>query len=288
MHYIDLHTHSQCSDGTMSPAELIREAVKENIKAISITDHDTAEGTQEALFEGEKRGVEVLSGVEISAFLHDIPMHILGYGFACNNEKFQQQLKRVQKARNERNLSIINKLVDLGFDIQAEELKKYSPTGQTGRPHIASLLVEKKIVKNMDEAFSRFLRKDGLAYVARKKLLADDAINMIRSAGGIAVLAHPLTLDRSMSILPAVLQELIKLGLEGIEAYYPIHSKNIRRNLIDLAEQFGLIITGGSDYHGTIRNGTRLGGNNKQQRVPYDLYTHLTERLSGIALNLSN
>ncbi len=264
----------------MTPSELVQAAVKENIKAISITDHDTVEGTSEALEEGEKHGIDILPGVEISAFLHDTPMHILGYGFNHEDNEFKNELKKIQEARNERNISIIKKLVALGFDVQAEELKKYSPTGQTGRPHIASLLIDKKIVHTMDEAFARYLRKDGLAHVARKKLLTRDAISMIHSAGGIAVLAHPLTLDRTMTTLPAVLEELKGLGLEGLEAYYPTHSKTVRKKLIETAGRFDLLITGGTDFHGTIRNGTKLGGTNKQQKIPYEIYTQVKKKLA--------
>ena len=188
MDCIDLHLHSTCSDGTMSPSQLVHEAARRNIKAIAITDHDTIEGVEEALLEGKSCKVEILSGVEISAYLDDIPMHILGYGFRHTDAALQESLKKIQQARNDRNIAILKKLNDLGIDVTQDDLKKQSKTGQAGRPHIASLLVEKKIVHSMDEAFSRYLRKDGRAFAERKKLMAQDAIAMINEAGGIAAL----------------------------------------------------------------------------------------------------
>ena len=280
MEHIDLHLHSNFSDGTMSPSELVHEALKEQIKGISITDHDTIEGVSEALEEGKRVGVEVLSGVEISAYLDDIPMHILGYGFDLQNRALRDGLKKIQKARDERNWAILEKLNALGINVTKNDLQKHSPTGQTGRPHIASLLIEKKVVKNMDEAFARYLRKNTLAYSSRQKLLCEDAIKMINDAGGLAVLAHPLTIDRSMASLPQVLKKLKEKGLKGVEAYYPIHSVTNRQKLIAISRELNLLITGGSDFHGSIRNGTRLGGINKKQRVPYELLETLKKHLN--------
>lgn len=280
MEYIDLHLHSSCSDGAMTPAELVQEAVRAGIRGIAITDHDTIEGIDEALEEGERQGVEVLSGVEISAYLDDIPMHILGYGFRHRDAALQQNLKKIQAARNERNDGILAKLNALGIDATRQDLRRHSQTGQTGRPHIARLLIEKKLVKTINEAFYRYLRKGSLAYVERKRLMAADAIAMITAAGGIAVLAHPLTIDQTMLSLPAVLLEMKGIGLEGVEVYYPIYSVAVRRKLIALCQQMGLLITGGSDFHGAMRNGISLSVINKKQRVSYQLLVALKNRLS--------
>jgi hypothetical protein len=279
MEYIDLHLHSSFSDGTMTPAELVREAAKKCIRGIAITDHDTIEGIDEALAESKKNGVEILAGVEISAYLDDMPMHLLGYGFRHKDPVLHDKLEKIQEARDERNAGILAKLNALGIQVTKEDLKIYSRTGQTGRPHIASLLIKKKVVSSMDEAFSRYLRKGGLAYTERKRLAAADAIAMINAAGGVAVLAHPLTLDQTMATLPAVLIRLKEMRLEGVEAYYPIYSVAVRQKLVALCQQMELLATGGSDFHGSTRNGTRLGGNNKSQRVPYELLTALKKRL---------
>ncbi|RJX27219.1 MAG: PHP domain-containing protein [Desulfurivibrio sp.] len=283
MEYIDLHLHSSCSDGTMTPAELVREAVRAGISGVALTDHDTIEGIDEALEEGKRQGVEVLAGIEISAYLDDIPMHILGYGFRHRDAVLLQSLKKIQAARNERNEGILAKLNGLGIAATREDLRRHSRTGQTGRPHIARLLIEKKVVRTIDEAFYRYLRKGGLAYVERRRLMAADAIAMITAAGGIAVLAHPLTIDQTMLTLPAVLLEMKGIGLEGVEAYYPIYSATVRQKLIALCQQMGLLITGGSDFHGTIRNGLSLSELNKKQRTPYQLLAALKNHLSAAA-----
>ncbi|MBI4793602.1 MAG: PHP domain-containing protein [Deltaproteobacteria bacterium] len=279
MEYIDLHLHSSCSDGTMSPAELVRAAVKAGIKGIAITDHDTIEGIDEALQEGKKQGIEIVAGVEISAYLGDIPLHILGYGFRHEDPMLLENLEKIQTARNDRNDRILAHLNLLGIDVTREDLRRHSRTGQTGRPHIAKLLVEKKVVKTMEEAFSRYLGKGGLAYAERKRLDAADAIAMITAADGIAVLAHPLTIDHTMAILPAVLMKMKAIGLAGVEAYYPIYSNTTRRKIIELSSQLGMLVTGGSDFHGATRNGTCLGGCNKKQRAPYELLLTLNNRL---------
>jgi hypothetical protein len=279
MEYIDLHLHSSCSDGTMTPAELVRAAVKAGIKGIAITDHDTIEGVEEALREGKKQGIEIIAGVEISAYLDDTPMHILGYGFRHEDPLLLQNLQKIQAARNERNDRIMARLNLLGIAVTGDDLRRHSRTGQTGRPHIARLLVEKKVVRSMDEAFSRYLGKGGLAYAERKRLDAADAIAMITAAEGVAVLAHPLTIDQTMATLPAVLMQMKEIGLAGVEAYYPIYSPATRRRIIELSSRMGLLVTGGSDFHGATRNGTCLGGCNKKQRAPYELLLTLHNRL---------
>ncbi|MBI5559513.1 MAG: PHP domain-containing protein [Deltaproteobacteria bacterium] len=279
MEYIDLHLHSSFSDGTMTPAELVREAAKKCIRGIAITDHDTIEGIDEALAESNKNQVEILAGVEISAYLDDMPMHLLGYGFHHKDPDLQHNLEKIQEARNERNEGILAKLNSLGIQVTKDDLKMYSRSGQTGRPHIASLLIKKKVVSSMDEAFSRYLRKGGLAYTERKRLAAADAIAMISAAGGIAVLAHPLTMDQTMVTLPSVLLRLKEMKLQGVEAYYPIYSATVRQKIVALCQHMELLVTGGSDFHGATRNGTRLGGNNKSQRVPYELLAALKKRL---------
>lgn len=282
MEYIDLHLHTTCSDGTMTPAELVQEAKKAGLKGIAITDHDTIEGIDEALKEGEGKGLEVLPGVEISAYLDDIPMHILGYGFRHQDPSLQDDLKKIQTARNIRNDGILAKLNVLGIDATSDDLIRHSRTGQTGRPHFARLLVEKRIVRTIDEAFYRYLRKGRPAYVERKRLMVADAIAMINAAGGVAVLAHPLTIDQTMLTLPAILLEMKAIGLAGLEAYYPIYSMIVRQKLISLGQQLGLLITGGSDFHGTFRNDTTLAAINSKQKAPYQLFLDLKNHLSTV------
>lgn len=280
MNYIDLHLHTTCSDGTFTPKELVQEAKKAGLSGIAITDHDTIEGVDEALAAGSKRGIEVLSGIEISAYLDEIPMHILGYGFRHQDASLQNDLKKIQKARSVRNDGILTRLNALGIDVTKNDLMRYSEVGQTGRPHFAKLLVEKKIVKTVDEAFYRYLRKGGRAYVERKRLMVSDAIAMITNAGGIAVLAHPLSIDQTMLTLPSIIREIKTFGLAGLEAYYPIYSLTIRQKLIKIAQELGLLITGGSDYHGAFRNEATLAAINRKQKAPYELFLKLKDHLS--------
>ncbi len=263
----------------MTPSELVQEAVIKRIKAIAVTDHDTSEGVSEALAEGEKQGIEILSGVEISAYLDDTPLHILGYGFDHRDPDLLVSLKSVQNHRNERNKKIQEKLNALGIEITTDDLLRHSPNGQTGRPHFATALIEKKTVQTMNEAFDIYLGKDKLAYVSRKKLMAQKAISMINEAGGLAVLAHPLAIDRTLELHPMILARLKEYGLGGVEVFYPTHSKKIRKKLTTISRNLGLLITGGTDFHGAIRNGTYVGGTNKQ-KVPYELFTEIKQHLT--------
>lgn len=280
MAYIDLHIHSICSDGTMTPTEIVMEAKKKGLRGIAITDHDTVEGVAEESRAAREHDIDVLSGVEISAYLHDTPLHILGYGFQHDHPALLTGLAKVQKARHLRNVQILDNLNALGITIAPEDLERLSQRGQAGRPHIARLLVERNIVRNMDEAFEVYLRRDGRAYASRQVLAAREAIAMITAAGGIAVLAHPLTVDRTLASLPGIVTRLQEMGLAGIEIYYPIHSAKVRRRLKELSIQLDLLVTGGSDYHGAIRHGTSLGGNGTTPRVPYELMTKLKKHLA--------
>lgn len=156
---IDLHIHSIYSDGTQTPDEIVRIAARKGLRAIALTDHDTIDGTREALESGKRAGLEIISGLELSALLHETYLHILGYGMNLNDPALAQRLSRLQVARDERNLKIVNKLRELGFDISMEDVKRISYIGQTGRPHIAKILVERGAARNMTDAFEKFLKK---------------------------------------------------------------------------------------------------------------------------------
>ncbi|MFZ5759229.1 MAG: PHP domain-containing protein [Thermodesulfobacteriota bacterium] len=284
MQRIDLHLHSTCSDGTMSPEELVAEANRLGISAISITDHDTTAGTDVAMAAGRKRGIEIIAGIELSACHDDTPLHILGYGFCHTSADLQKKLAAIQVARQQRNDAILSNLAALGITLSREELRQRAGDGQTGRPHIAALLVEKHVVRTPDEAFARYLRRGGLAYAERQQLAAADAIALIREAGGIAVLAHPLSPDRTVAALPVLLEQLRDLGLGGAEAYYPTYSAAEQKTIVACCRELGLLVTGGSDFHGTARNGVGLGGG-KKHRVPYELYAELIKRLEAAPLS---
>ncbi|MDR3629811.1 MAG: PHP domain-containing protein [Desulfocapsaceae bacterium] len=278
---IDLHVHSVFSDGSQSPTELVALAAARGLTAISITDHDTMAGTDEALQAGRAHGVEVLPGLEISAHLGQTYLHILGYGMRPDDPGLVAGLSQLQGARDERNRKIVQKLVEMGHAVSLEEVRRCSRVGQTGRPHIAKTLMARGVVKNMPEAFEKFLKKGAPAYVSRFVYDAENAIALIKRAGGLAVLAHPIQIDPSLGGLPGVLAELASLGLDGVELYYPTQSARTRKKIRSLADKYQLLYTGGSDYHGDIRPGTHLAGG-KNVSVPADLLVDIRKRLKKI------
>jgi len=274
---IDLHIHSTYSDGTMSPGELVDFAKKKGLQAISLTDHDTFAGVPEAIESCKGDDFEVIPGIEIGAQYAGIAIHILGYLFELENTDLRKALEKLQAARIERNGHILFQLKKKGIDISKEELHAVSQIGQTGRPHIARMLLKKGIVKSLDEAFTRFLRKGAQAYVPRFLYSVEEVFSLIRHAGGIGVLAHPLQIQNSGIDLFEAVEHLASLGMDGIETYYPTHSKKTRTTLIQFAEKYDLVLTGGSDYHGAIRPGTTLAGG-RNVTVPYALLENMKNR----------
>ena len=270
---IDLHIHSTYSDGVLKPAELVDLAKSQGLSAISITDHDTADGAGEAIQRGLEKGIEVISGIEISSWHGDTSMHILGYLFRSDDEQFNSRLQLLQQGRETRNIRIIENLNKLGITVELEELLHYSEYGQTGRPHIARLLVDKGIAKTVDLAFKYYLGRGAAAYAERFRFSARDAIAMIREAGGVGVLAHPSSLDPSLRSTPSLLKDLHKVGLNGVEVYYPSHSLKAVKALLKMAGDIGLLITGGSDFHGPERSGYKINKWVHKTNIPYDLVT---------------
>jgi len=260
MAFIDLHVHSTYSDGALTPTGLVDLAKETGLGAIALTDHDTTAGLEEALRHGEKRGVGVIPGIEISSWHGAMPLHILGYCFRHDDPVFQGKLLKIQEGRRIRNIRIIENLSRLGIEVTVNELKRYSEYGQTGRPHIARMLVDKGVVRTVDQAFAKYLKRGAAAYAERFKLGAGEAIGLIRGAGGITVLAHPACLDPTLAIIPSLLEKLQKLGLGGVEVYYPTHSKKSVQVLTRIAEDLGLMMTGGTDFHGNSRSEVPLGG----------------------------
>lgn len=275
---IDLHIHSTKSDGTLTPTEIVALASKKGLKAIAITDHDTFEGVEEAQEAGQKLGLEVISGIELSVRENNIHIHILGYLFDHHDTSFTQALKKVQQGRSERNSKIIARLGELGAEVSIEEVQRVSPTGQIGRPHIARVLVDKEYVDTIDEAFDIYLGAKGKAYISRYLFDIEDAIGLIKKAGGVSVLAHPYAAYKNCTDFSAFLDNLQSLGLGGIEAYYPPHSRKFRKELISMANQKSLFVTGGSDFHGDIRPGTTLAGG-KNVTVPFELLNVMKGRV---------
>ena len=277
--YIDLHTHSTCSDGLLTPTALLNLAARRGLAAIALTDHDTVTGIPEALAHGTIVGVEVLSGIEISSDLAGTSLHILGYGFDHEHPGLLAFLARLQEARHNRNQGIMERLQTLGISITNEELTRIAGD-QIGRPHFARLLTQKGLARNTQDAFSRYLKRGAPAFVEHIKPQADEVISQISKANGLAVLAHPVYLIPSLEQNPGLVATLKEYGLAGLETFYPTHSKKFSRFLQALAAQHGLLLSGGTDYHGDTHSVTPLGGNAKTIRVPLQLLQEIKQRLA--------
>jgi len=285
---IDLHVHSYFSDGTKSPAELVRLASRTGVSALALTDHDTMDGVAEAQAVSAEFNVEVIPGVEISVVHEKQVLHILGYYIDPMQDELARALSALQTARDKRNGKIIEKLQGLGIDASLEELKEISGLGQTGRPHIAKLLMNHGVVRSFPQAFDEYLAKGKKAYVGRFAYSAKKAISFINGAGGLAVLAHPIQIDKTLCALNTLLPVLRSYGLAGIETYYPSQKKKMQKRIRKFAETNNLFLTGGSDYHGDIRPGTRLAGGHNVY-VPPELLGIMKQRLgSKGAIPVSN
>lgn len=275
---VDLHIHTTWSDGTKTPGEIVRLAAELGLSAISITDHDTTDGTVEAAEAGARQGVECISGIEFSVEHGGRSFHLLGYFVNPEDDDLVRTLRVIQEAREERNHKIVGKLVALGININYQEILVLSARGQTGRPHIAQVLVAKGAVRDIDAAFRKYLRKGGSAYVGRYVLQANEAISLISNAGGVAVLAHPGSIDNSLRKIPALIEDLVPMGLGGIEVHYPVHTSSMRNKLTVIANHYNLVVTGGSDYHGDIRPETGLA-HGRNLLVPDSVVRNLKSRL---------
>lgn len=278
MSFIDLHAHSTASDGSYRPAEVVRLAKDAGLQAVALTDHDTTDGLAEAVTAGQELGVEVIPGVEISAQFTDDTMHILGYFIDFRDGKLAERLAVLKQARKERNPKIVAKLNALGVSITMEQVERLSGGGQVGRPHIARALLESGYVKSMQQAFDVYLKNGGKAYVEKYRFPPDEAMDMIRQAGGIPVLAHPFTLGLgSAAALKEVLQDLKAKGLAGVEIFYAEHTPEQEALYLRLAQELGLLVTGGSDFHGDNKPDTGLGKIRSRNRLTYDLVEALKD-----------
>ena len=281
--FIDLHTHSTCSDGLLTPTALLTLAARRGLAAIALTDHDTVAGLPEALAHGTVTGVEVVTGIEISSDLDGVSLHILGYGFNHEHPGFLAFLKKQQQARRNRNQGMLERLQALGISITSEELTRIAGD-QVGRPHFARLLVRKGRAKNTQDAFARYLKRGCPAFVEHVKPRADEVISRVTEAKGLAVLAHPACSDPGLEKIPTLVTQLKDYGLAGLEAFYPTHSQKICRLLQALAAKHGLLLSGGTDYHGDTHSVTPLGGNTKTIRVPIKLLHDIKQRLATSAV----
>ncbi len=282
---IDLHIHSTASDGTLSPLEILNMAQRLNLGAISITDHDTINGTKEALAIGIPPSLKFLTGVEISAnpppsFSGPGSFHILGYGINIHDTELNHTLVRLQEARKNRNPRIIELLNRMGFELTLHEIRKEVGECQLGRPRIANQMVKKGFVQSVSEAFDNYLATGQPAYVDKYRVDCDRAIAVILNAGGIPVLAHPVLLNiQDDDVLEKLVICLKEMGLKGIEAYYPEQTPDLIARYTEIANRYGLLITGGTDFHGSIKPEIKMGSGRGNFSVPYELYEKLISSL---------
>lgn len=267
--FADLHIHTHFSDSTSSPQEVVTEAVKAGLQCIAITDHDTIDGvlpTQEAA-----RGLdlEVILGIEFSSEYEGKDIHILGYLLDSANEDLQNELNLIQESRMSRIRSIIEKLKGQGIDnIDFDEVFARTESNSVGRPHLAAIMVEKGWVGSLREAFDKYLGEECLAYVPKFNQTPFDVIRLIRGAGGVAVMAHPMITQKD-ELIPG----MVEAGMQGIEVYYPNYSNNTVSFYEKLAQKYDLVTTGGSDFHGKARSGTFIG----KKKIPYEIVEKLKE-----------
>ncbi len=256
---VDLHTHSTFSDGSHTPEELAGMAKRAGLYALALTDHDTTAGLERFTAACAEQGIKGIPGVEISADVSRGTMHILGYYVSADYPGLCVALERIREGRSDRNGKILEKLASLGMSVSMDEVSRYAGDEVVGRPHVARAMVEKGYVRSCEEAFDKYLAKGRPAYVDRFRLSSSDSVRIIRDAGGVAVLAHPFTLELDNGGLRRIVAELREFGLQGIEAYYSEHSQDQTRRYVALAREMGLLTTGGSDFHGGINPAVKLG-----------------------------
>jgi 3',5'-nucleoside bisphosphate phosphatase len=265
---IDLHSHTNESDGTCSPAELIDEAVRAGVTTLGVTDHDTFKGFDQAVAAAQQAGIELICGIELSTKLHGSSAHLLGYFLSQSQmDEFRTWVLQQQSARRDRNIRLVARLQELGFDITLEEAEARG-RGMTGRPHFAAIMVEKGYVSDFRQAFDEYLDESAKGYVYRHEPKLAEGVRRIREAGGIASLAHPV---RVKGDVPAMMPELVDCGVNAIEAYHSDHTPADTSLYLCLAKQHGLMVTGGSDFHGAVKPGVKLGTGGGSLSIPGDL-----------------
>ena len=246
----DLHCHTLASDGTLSPTALVEMARQRDVRVLAVTDHDTVSAHDEAIAAGEVFGVRVLRGIEISALSDEVKeVHVLGYGVQPSDAATRAKIESLRVVREERAKLLLAKLDSLGISINFERVKAIAGDAMIGRPHVARALIEAGVVRTLNQAFDEYLGEGKAAFVSHEGLTPQQAIALIHKVHGAAVLAHPMLYKGDLDKL---MQDMIATGLDGIEAYYPAHGPEQTQRLINVANEHGLIVTGGSDFHGPI------------------------------------
>lgn len=267
---IDLHVHSTASDGLLSPSDVVNLAASLGITTLALTDHDTTQGVDEAYAAGVACGVEVIPSIELSTSVDDGELHLLGYFIDHRSPVLQASLSKFREARRSRVIRIVERLNQIGVNLELACVQAQAGAGSIGRAHVARAMVEAGLATSVDDAFTRYLSRGRPAYIPRLRLSPIDAVRLIQVAGGAAVLAHPFTVPDLERVLP----ELVLAGLAGLEVYYSLYNTEQREHLAEIARRFGLVSTGGSDFHGSReREGYGIG----TAPVPLDTAERLRE-----------
>jgi predicted metal-dependent phosphoesterase TrpH len=278
--YIDLHTHSTASDGTLSPGELLALAAGSDISSLALTDHDSVAGLDEAGAAAERLGLEFIRGCELSCAAEYGNVHILGLWLPRDIPELEQSLVWLREERKRRNQRIVDKLQKLGMDIELDEFPQ--ELNSSGRPHIAGALLRKGYVKSIREAFQRFLGRGKAAYFPKEAYTPAEAVKLLSGARALVFLAHPMLIQAPEGLLPGwletLVQELVPLGLDGLEAYHSGHDNADVRLLLGLADKYNLLVSGGSDFHGGNKPEVRLGKGRGGLCVPVCILEKLRPR----------
>ncbi|MDR1946309.1 MAG: PHP domain-containing protein [Desulfovibrio sp.] len=279
---IDLHTHSSASDGTDSPAELARKAAAHGLAALALTDHDSTEGLAEAAAESARLGLKFVPGAEIAVRRGERELHILGLFFPMSSPTLEKSLAGIRARRDARNRAVLDGLTALGLHLDPEDVRWQAGGSAVGRPHMAAALIAAGYVADGREAFDRFLGRGRPAYVPRSLSAPDEGIGMLRRESPVVSLAHPfLSPSMTRSELDGILDEFRPWGLTALEAYHSDHNPEQTRICLELARKHGLLLTGGSDYHGENKKDVALGRGRGDLRVPMSLLTELESFVAG-------
>jgi len=274
---IDLHLHSTCSDGSKTPTEIVKGAVAIGLIGMALTDHDTLEGIPVAAQAAESHGLRFVGGTELSVLWKDQSMHMLVYFLDPAGGPLEDRMEELRGSRELRNNQIAGKLQDLGLEITIEEVIAEAGGGVVGRPHFAGVMIQKKYVENVPEAFDRYLAAGRPAYTPRKRLTAEEAIGLSRESGAVPVIAHPHTLNLRADEFAEGFAELVDHGLGGIEAYYGEYTPALRSRIAEICEDFGIVATGGSDFHGKYKPHLSIGTGKGDLRVPDSVFDQLEQ-----------
>lgn len=261
MKFADLHLHTQFSDGTFTPEELVLHAQKNGLACIALTDHDTVEGCARAAAACAAVNMEFIPGAELTAEHADTEVHVIGYFLETGNPALLERIAQFQSVRQRRIHEMVAALNKLGVPLKVEAVFALANCQSPGRPHVARALVREKLIGSLDEAFERFLKKGRPAWVPKTKMSALESIELIHQAGGLAVMAHP-GLNRTDEIIP----DLVKAGMDGIECFHTKHSTVMSERYLEIAEKYHLLVTGGSDCHGFSKNKPLIG----TVKLPYE------------------